>query len=65
MAKKKKTIIAFLMLISFLWGTYTTVVKGISQELNIPIPILLLFILILYLIWKEEEEEAVCKSTKP
>jgi hypothetical protein len=54
MAKKKKTFLVFLMLITFLYGSWTTV-KGISQEFNIPIPILVLLILLLYLFWKEEE----------
>jgi len=53
--RKKKTVIAFLMLIVALYSAWNTI-KGISQEFNIPIPMVLIAILILYIFWKEEED---------
>ena len=55
MPKKKKSIIAFLMVLTFLWQVWS-MLGDVSQEFNIPIPILLLIILALYLLWQDETE---------
>lgn len=54
MAKKKKTILTFLMLLTLGWSVYKTIMD-ISLEFDIDFPILLGLIAIIYLVWKEEE----------
>jgi hypothetical protein len=56
MARKKKSLIVFLLLVSAIYGFYTTI-KGMSQEFNIPLPILVIFILFIYLAWKDDSSD--------
>jgi len=56
MAKKKKTIVAFLILLSLLLSVVEQL-EVFSQRIGIPLPFLLVISLLLYLIWKEEPEE--------
>jgi divalent metal cation (Fe/Co/Zn/Cd) transporter len=51
MAKQKKNTLSFLLLITAVYGAWTTIQK-ISGEFNIPIPILAIIILVLYWAWK-------------
>ena len=57
MAKKqKKTVMAFLLLLTAVYGAWITI-QDISSEFNIPLPILAIIILIIYLIWSDDGKE--------
>jgi putative effector of murein hydrolase LrgA (UPF0299 family) len=55
MAKKKKTVLSFLLLITAIYGFFN-IMKDVSQEFEIPLPILILGVLLLYLLWSDEED---------
>jgi hypothetical protein len=52
MAKQKKTLITFLMLVATILSILNTLLQT-SDLLKIPLPVLIILILLVYVFWKE------------
>ena len=52
MAKQKKTLITFLMLVATILSIMNTLLQT-SDLLKIPLPVLIILILLVYVFWKE------------